>query len=457
VRISRTVASLALVVALAGFLSQIAVQHFMLPYAIDGQYFQPWSSEHMVQTVSIQDLRASPVQSLANLHIQPPALDTIRAILAQMWPASDPNAMLRGVDRSLYVLWAALYGVLGGLVFLWLTQLTRPGYALGGALVLLAHPATIFYATLLEATLLTSVLVLAMYYALWRLRADPNRSIVPFTLSVLALFFTRSIFDWPALVVFATCLALVRVPRRRVLAFVLVCGAVAGLYLGKQYYKFGLVSTSSLGGLNLTHSIGLRDTDYFRYLPAGGSNDASDASLPGVLTRRTKLDGAPNLNHIGYLGMNRHLLDLYRQRVAAMPLEALLRNYRQNLRLYLLPSTWFTVHVIADRLPWRTAYNDVFSFPVLPALVIIAGLAWFFAMRSRRDKTPDYGPAFAMVLPALCIALVSIVGDKGENMRFKFFLEPMLFVFIAAQLHAAAGPLWRKWRARTPSDTATRR
>ncbi len=419
----------------AAFISQVALQGAMHRYAIDGQYFQPWSSEHMVQTVSIQDLRIHPLQSLWNLHVQPPALDAIRAALAQAWPASDPHAVLRGVDRSLYLLWAALYAILGGVVFLWLGQLTSPRYASGATLLFVAHPAAIFYATLLEATLLTSVLVLALHYTLWRLRTRPQRSVVPFTLCTLALFFTRSIFDWPALFVLTACLALVGVPRRRVLMFVVACALVCGLYLAKQYWKFGVVSTSTLSGLNLIHSIGVRDTDYFRPAAAAASDRAplaNGSSLPTVLTRRTKLDGTPNLNHIEYLEVNRRLLALYRQRLLSMSWKDLARNYLLNLRLYMFPSTWFTVHEIADRLPWRTAYNDVFSSPVLPILVVLAAVAWLDDSRSRGSAR--FAPALALVLPVLYVAFASVVGDKGENMRFKFFVEPVVFVFIAAQL-----------------------
>ena len=41
-------------------------------YAIDGIYFQRWPSETLMQSVSLRELRNSPIQSLWYLHVQPP-------------------------------------------------------------------------------------------------------------------------------------------------------------------------------------------------------------------------------------------------------------------------------------------------------------------------------------------------------------------------------------------------
>src|SRR6186713_402657 len=51
--------------------------------AADGVHFQEWTSEFMQQTLPIAVLRDFPLQSLYYLHIQPPLLDTVRAVIAQ--------------------------------------------------------------------------------------------------------------------------------------------------------------------------------------------------------------------------------------------------------------------------------------------------------------------------------------------------------------------------------------
>ena len=44
-----------------------------------------------------------------------------------------------------------------------------------------------------------------------------------------------------------------------------------------------------------------------------------------------------------------------------------------------------------------------------------------------------------MLLPGLFVVLVSILADKGENMRFKFFVEPVMIVFLVSQAFALPG------------------
>jgi hypothetical protein len=112
-----------------------------------------------MQTVSLEDLRTEPLVTLWSIHIQPPALDAIRAILARLWPASDPPTAVEHVDRLLYQLWSVCYGILGALVFLWMHELTDAKAAAVTALVVMLHPATLFYATFLDGTFLSALLL----------------------------------------------------------------------------------------------------------------------------------------------------------------------------------------------------------------------------------------------------------------------------------------------------------
>ena len=68
------------------------------------------------------------------------------------------------------ILWAIIYSLAGALVFIWTAQLTRIGIGLATATIFLLHPGTIFYTTLLDATILTTFLVLCLCYLLWRVR-----------------------------------------------------------------------------------------------------------------------------------------------------------------------------------------------------------------------------------------------------------------------------------------------
>ena len=120
-------ASASLAVFLAGLLLILALHGYGRPFAVKGVYFQRHSSEDMMQTLSLLDLRGDPGGSLLVLHIQPPLLDGLRAALARLGPGLAPQELLVLVDRSLYLLWALVYAGTGTLVFVWLRRIAgRP-------------------------------------------------------------------------------------------------------------------------------------------------------------------------------------------------------------------------------------------------------------------------------------------------------------------------------------------
>jgi hypothetical protein len=419
----------------ASLVFQIGLQAAIRPYAIDQFYFQEWSSETMMQTVSLDDLSAAPLESLANIHIQPPALDTIRALLIQLWPAPDPTQRVRHIDAMLYRLWAVLYALLGLVIILWASQLTDIGTAVVATICFLLHPAMIAYATLLDGTLLSALLILIAYFLLWKLRNNPQRSVAWFTLATLALFFTRSIFQWTAIQIFAAALLLIKVPKRNLLLFLVIAGGIAGIYTLKQYYQFGIASTSSFTGLNLTRSIGVEaGVDYWAYLGSVDDRAGTPTTLPNVLVRRAKANGVVNFNNSAYLALNQRLIGVYQHALLTQPPSQLLLSYAQNIGLYFRPSSQYTKHAIVDRLPWRRVYDSIFSAPVLFIILGASGLIWGLRARKHHRLRADS----ALILPGLYIFLVSVLGEKGENMRFKFFLEPVIYLFCLAQLATLA-------------------
>jgi hypothetical protein len=255
------------------------LENWFAPSARNGMYYQKWSSEHMMQTVSIQDLRDEPFSSLWNLHIQPPALDGTRALLAWAWHSERGNThqLLRRVDSSLYVLWIVLYGLAGFLMYLWLSEMAGIWFAFALTILFFLHPASIFYATFLETTFLSATLILGLYYLLWQLKEKKNVSMWLLVFSFVFLFLTRSLFQWPFLVLLALSLIFMKVPRRKIVFFVAVAGMVVGLYTAKQVYQFGLTGTTSFSGFNFLSSVGVR-VDYGKYalhLPAQADSDSS--------------------------------------------------------------------------------------------------------------------------------------------------------------------------------------
>ncbi len=419
-----------------GLVFQIVLQKQAQPFVIDGYRFQAWSSEGMMQTVSLEDLRNTPLETLANIHIQPPGLDVLRAILVQLWPSLDILSALRNVDLSIYFIWSILYCLTGVILFQWLSGLIDTKTAFVAALLFLPHPAAILYSTLLDTTFISAFLVLWMFYSLWKLKHDPT-SISAVTVSSVLLFFFRSIFQLPFVLLMGVSLYLLKVPRRKLALFLLISGGICGLYIAKQYKQFGLVSTSSLNGINLVRSVGI--TKYSR--PYAINLDGQLAgSLPSVLTRKVKIDGSINYNNLHYLEFNQQLTDEYKAYLLTTPAPILLHAYIQSLLYYFAPSSFYMSDVIVERLPWRPVYDFIFSGPVLTVLLILAGAIWI----AKALKEKDYGYRAAILLPALYIFAISVLFEQGENNRFKFFLEPVYYVFIVSQFYGIMRLAYRK-------------
>ena len=434
---------MSILVFVVGVVYALSLQLLMRPLTADGVHFHPWSSEDMMQTVSIKLLRDQPVQTLLNIHIQPPGFDAVRAVLALAWPGLSDTFVLRQVDRALYLLGSLTLGLLVAVVYLWLAEYGART-ALIGSFLLLLHPALIFFATFLDSTLLSAFLVLCLYYLLWREKNRRRVSILAFSVVVLGLFFTRSIFQWPTLILFAVSLHLFGTNRQRIAAYLLATCLVAGAYLAKQHVVFGLLSTSSFAGVSMTNSIGegIGTARYASYLDDPGHATAAEPSMPLVLTSKTKLGGQPNFNHIDYLNLNSILLAKFQKEIRKASIGELARSYLENASIYFRPtSTYSSGHVIVDHLPWTRFYGFIFSAPVLPLLLLVAFVVWCVrTIRSGRLR-----PGLGILLPGLYIMAASIFLDKGENMRFKLFLEPIMFVFIVSQCLAAARSCHARW------------
>jgi hypothetical protein len=242
----------------------------------------------------------------------------------------------------------------------------------------------------------------------------------------------------PVILLIGFCLYLFRVPRRPLLIFLLTTSAVTLLYTAKQFYMFRILGTSSFAGYNLCKSIGI-DNNYTVSLDLEGRDETG---LAGVLRRQAKLTGAINYNNINYLDFSNYLIRKYVKYVLKFPMASLVDNYRHNLELYWRPSSRFgnEVNVIVKRLPYRAPFDAVFSYPVFPATLLAAGV--YALWRSIRQG--DLAGFAGMLLPGLAIFVITVIGDKGENMRYKYFLEPVFMIFIVWALHDAFRRLSRR-------------
>jgi hypothetical protein len=166
-----------------------------------------------------------------------------------------------------------------------------------------------------------------------------------------------------------------------------------------------------------------------------------------VLREDEKIGGFYNYNHLDYLRYSVGLRYACRQALRERPLSTTLASFAENLTLYGQPSSRYQPNVLVDVLPWRGVFDFVFSAPVVWVLLLATG-----AGAARRLKNLEQGRrAAALVLPILYVAAVSILFEKSENMRFRYFIEPVLFVFFCVELSGLASRLRsRRWGRAVP-------
>jgi energy-converting hydrogenase Eha subunit C len=427
-----------IIIIAIGFTFLFILETWARPYSIDGIYFQQWTSEDMMQTASITDLHEQPWESLFYLHIQPPLLDGIRAVLAQLWSETNSQELLVFVDQGLYMIWMIVFGLMGAVIFRWIEQLTQNAVlSFFAAIFWFLHPAAIFYSTFLEGTLLTSAGILLLYYELWKASKN-NVSIFKLVGVFILLFSIRSIFQWHSLIVICVSLILLKIPYRKILAFAAISGTFIAVFLLKQYLLFGIVSTSSFSGSSCLHSLSvfpiMEEADgkfaisnfgpIFPYL--------SETSLPNVLSREIKLTGIRNFNYYAYLPKENQMLDECIHIILSQPISKTLLSYLQNIFIFFQPSSqYYTAHSIVDRLPWRSLYDKIFSNVSL-FLMLSFSASWWLA----RNQKQDLLLAGGMILPGLFVFASVILFEKYENMRYKFFLEPVFYVFIISNAYS---------------------
>lgn len=194
----------------------LVLEHSATPHTPDELHFQKWSSDRMMQTVPIKQLREHPIRSLWYLHIQPPFLDTVRAVIAQFYRSVDEETLLGKVDQTMYILWAMVASLIAALICQWGSAMVGLPWSAAAAFLWIFHPAAIFYATLLESTLLSAFGVTWFFYEMWRARTGRQKGFFRLSSALLFVYFTRTIFQWYFLPVFFCSLWMMGYPLKKI-------------------------------------------------------------------------------------------------------------------------------------------------------------------------------------------------------------------------------------------------
>lgn len=126
----------------------------------DGYRIQDWPSNWLMQTLGLEDLIPFGPMAFWYSHVYPPLQDMIRYVFTfpETWSGQDISP--EAVDMRLYVLYAVCFGIVNAMLYIWVRSLTRSGWwALGVTAVWAVHPGYITVMTLLDPSPLAMLFI----------------------------------------------------------------------------------------------------------------------------------------------------------------------------------------------------------------------------------------------------------------------------------------------------------
>jgi hypothetical protein len=413
----------------ASCLFLIALETYFKPKGYGAFYFQNLTSDVMMQTLPVELLKNRPITGLYFLHIQPPMLDAIRTLLAIVSPYSQNPALLRFVDTGMYFIWMLFFGALNTIIYAWVTRATKSALAgIVASVIWLLHPAPILYATMLEGTFLSALLITWMIYEIWLVSKNQGS---PIRLGIAATFafLTRTVLQWYFAPVLGLSLWLLSSKKRNAIVALAIFCVAAGVYCGKQYLLFHTLSTTTYAGYHKTgilwYKPGYKELQSYisriqtQYPP--GAAKLQDRNN----NEKTWRD---NMAHSAIFSarLRNNFSDSIRR---------IVRSLHFNFRDYWMASSRYSNNVIVNGLPWRDVYDWFFSGWRLLSLLVLSLIIWFIFGNSRDNKRLGRFLGLAVVISyILLITHLSNRLNWTEARRLKFFLEPVFLVFIISQL-----------------------
>ncbi|MEQ8818682.1 MAG: hypothetical protein RLY93_00420 [Sumerlaeia bacterium] len=455
-------------------------------------------------------LRETPWRSLWFLHSQPPLFNAYLAAILNLFPGQETRFFALSYRLLGVLLAVSLYGLQRaiGITRFWAVAVT---------VLVCCAPAALIYERYLFYTYPVAALIAVAGVFAWRFVEKGWRvadGLVLFTL-LGALIFTRSMFHpflWLLPMAAGFCWMAGRGKWRRV-ALLAAIPMVASLALfTKNAFLFGEFTSSSWLGMSLGKyavrnmsqdelaayltrddfpAIFAVETfepvdDYRPYLPRPL---AEPTGVPALDADR-KATGAANMNHLQFIAASNEFGRGAKIILLNDP-GYFLRTFREALIVYSKPATdyvlialrerpvdpitrWYARIVYGKFGPSPFHYKEIdgwlerqdkhrleqigWFLPIYLLLGIGVGVAVALALiRERRRPT---GSEFLILFLAFNVLYVSGIGtllEVGENNRFRYQIEPVLFVLVAAAiqrlamartLHRKSPPFWTRWRRR---------
>lgn len=418
----------------------------------------------VMQALDPRSLGNDPVPSLLSLHTQPPLMNALYALTD-----SAPERL------GWLMLAAALLTTLLVVDTVRASGRADRWAAAAGALYALL-PATVLYALFPYSTTVTALFAMVTVWGVARIRTWHGVGVALSAAGMGGLFLTRASFTWWVALGWLVALAVLAVRGRgpavaRALAIATLVLVGAGVVAVQAHYwaAFRVPTLSSWSGENLSNAlieVGLSDQakaslssqdPCFAQLIAAGAWAPTDVYGPCLnpadevkagtpvleLTERPAPSMGINYNAGARLRLSDDWARFARAAIVTEP-TALVRVAVGNAELegslarFLGRSDVYfeTLDIQKTSTPWLWNLLGLWSaaFPVLAWLVVVAAALRGLLQRSTRGWLPrEFW--FAVVL-LLVHAVPSVVGDYGENQRFRAELDPVLVVAMVLGLGA---------------------
>lgn len=425
----------------------------------------PWG--WFFQNIPSDLLHDSAVQSIWYSHAQPPLWNVLGAILIKVFGSYHMHALQAGN--------IVLGGAAAGLSALIVGRTVGSRWwALAVGLTVALHPALFLYEAYPLYTTLVAFLVLLAAYQLTTKAQDPSLPAIGFVAVMSALILTRSVFH---LVLLAGALPLALLlmgwPSRRQMTILVLLTLLPASWYVKNRVQYGFLGASSWYGMGLwRNALFGQDAVMLRQLSGEGAFSPVAGLPPFSLPSSYREMGFTARSEVPVLARDDHqnvnipaISEAYQQSAVALIKRSPAQYFRNVLTAYgnfSGPSGEFEhIAVNRERLGlhaelehWLLArplvarieralggrYYGSLYFLTIPAVLL--GYALQFKRRSAGLSTlhetirEDAAP-FLIAALVTYTTVVSCTMELGENMRFKFMIEPALLVLAAVVLSRA--------------------
>lgn len=431
------------IVFLVSFGFLFILERWARGFSTDGLHIQFWNSDALMQALPIAELRDKPLKSLWYLHKQAPGYDFIRMLLAQLYRNSDPSLLLNNVDSAMYFLWNVFFAGQCTLLFVWLSKLVSKRLAYAAVLLWVLYPGALFCASLLDPTLLSSVVTFWFFYELWKLSKNPHGGTVLLAFSSVAMYYVRSFYQWYFFPVALVALVLLKVPRQHLLKYtgILVISIVP--FLVKQKILFNILETSSIAGYHYCGVMWFKPTPkqiektarQIKFNYPAGAKEIHD-------TFNTEKQYQENLIY-------KEICKNYFKRRPLQASQAIFRSMQQNYSAMIIPVSRYYTNLMVDNLFWRNLLDYFSSNTSLLFFCILAFVHWSFDFLRLRPGRAEWTRAAALALPFLYTLFFIGVSNRyewQETNRLRFIIDPVCYVFVMAQLYSLSKKIRWVWR-----------